>query len=306
MRIAPSRPRRSLGVPVVLSGQTLIAMAACGVAIVVLYRSIFAIDRIVRWLGVIVGLTLVLIIVAGFTHFDAHRAFDFPAGAFHLNGAFFAGLGAGTLISAYDYWGYYNVCFLGAEVRDPQRTIPRAVLGAIGIVGTLYLLMNISVLGAPWREMAQCHLPPRQTPQHADVHQQVKRSDDPDGTQHCARNRPLRIADLRSQEANVVVAPVVIRRDQHPSPKPGKERSIEVKRTCGKVKCTMSIEVRKSRDDNQHQRQPNDHSQPTHDAINGEDAAIQNHYRDSTSSHRDQRLPAQHHRNAKQRVDAKG
>jgi amino acid transporter len=144
------------GVPVVLSGQTLVAMAACGVAMVVLYRSIFAIDRIVRWLGLVVGLTLVLIIVAGFTHFDAQRAFDFPAEAVHLNFAFFAGLGAGTLISAYDYWGYYNVCFLGAEVRDPQRTIPRAVLGAIGVVGTLYLLMNVSVLGVlPWREMAQ-------------------------------------------------------------------------------------------------------------------------------------------------------
>lgn len=144
------------GVPLVMSGQTLIAMAAGGIAMVVLYRSIFAIDRIVRWLGLVVGLTLVLIIVAGFTHFDAHRAFGFPAGAFHLNGAFFAGLGAGMLISAYDYWGYYNVCFLGAEVRDPQKTIPRAVLGSIGVVGTLYLLMNISVLGVlPWREMAE-------------------------------------------------------------------------------------------------------------------------------------------------------
>jgi amino acid transporter len=145
-----------LGVPVVLSGQTLMAMAACGVAMVVLYRSIFAIDRIVRWMGVGVCLTLALIIVAGLTHFDAHRAFDFPAGAFHLNGAFLLGLGAGMLISSYDYWGYYNVCFLGAEVRDPQRTIPRAVLGSIGVVATLYLLMNVSVLGViPWREMAQ-------------------------------------------------------------------------------------------------------------------------------------------------------
>ena len=144
------------GVPIVLSEQTLIAMAACAVALIVLQRSILTIDRIVRWLGLAVGLTLVFIIVAGFTHFDAHRAFDFPAGAFHLNGAFFIGLGAGMLISAYDYWGYYNVCFLGAEVRDPQRTIPRAVLGAIGIVATLYLLMNVSVLGVlPWREMTQ-------------------------------------------------------------------------------------------------------------------------------------------------------
>lgn len=154
-----SRPFASttlLGVPIVLSGQTLMAMGACAIALVVLHRSIFAIDRIVRWLGLVVGLTLVFIIVVGFTHFNAHQAFDFPPGAFHLNGAFFIGLGAGMLISAYDYWGYYNVCFLGAEVRDPQRTIPRAVLGAIGIVAALYLLMNISVLGVlPWREMAQ-------------------------------------------------------------------------------------------------------------------------------------------------------
>ncbi len=144
-----------LRVPVVLSGQTLIALAACAVAMAVLYRSIFAIDRMVRWLGLVVVLTLVLIIVAGFTHFHARQAFDFPSGAFHLNAAFFLGLGGGMLISSYDYWGYYNVCFLGGEVRDPERTIPRAVLGSIGMVGVLYLLMNVSVLGVlPWRELA--------------------------------------------------------------------------------------------------------------------------------------------------------
>jgi amino acid transporter len=142
------------GIPVVLSGQTLIAISACLIAVAILYRSIVAIDRVVRWLGVLVVLTLIFLIVAGFTHFNAHRAFDFPAGAFHLGPAFFISLGAGMLISSYDYWGYYNVCFLGAEVRDPQRTIPRAVLGSIGVVATLYLLMNISVLGVlPWREM---------------------------------------------------------------------------------------------------------------------------------------------------------
>ena len=59
------------------------------------------------------------------------------------------------LISAYDYWGYYNVCFLGGEVREPRRTIPRAVLGSICVVAVLYLLMNVSVLGVlPWRELA--------------------------------------------------------------------------------------------------------------------------------------------------------
>ena len=142
-------------VPVVLSGQSLMAMAACAVALVVLYRSIVQIDKIVRWLSLLVVATLVFIIVAGLTHFNAHMAFDFPAGAFHIDGAFFLGLGAGMLISAYDYWGYYNVCFVGGEVCEPDRTIPRAVLGAIAIVATLYLLMNISVLGViPWRELA--------------------------------------------------------------------------------------------------------------------------------------------------------
>jgi amino acid transporter len=142
-------------VPVVLSGQSLMAMAACVLALIVLYRSIVQINKIVRWLSFVVVATLLFIIVAGLTHFNAHLAFDFPAGAFHIDHAFFLGLGAGMLISAYDYWGYYNVCFVGGEVCNPDRTIPRAILGAIAIVGTLYLLMNISVLGViPWRELA--------------------------------------------------------------------------------------------------------------------------------------------------------
>jgi len=152
--VHPFLSARFLGIPIVLSGQTLIAMGACALALAVLYRSIVAIDKIIRWLGIAVVLTLVFIIFAGFTHFDPKIAFDFPAGAFHLNSAFFMGLGAGLLVAAYDYGGYYSVCFMGAEVRDPQRTIPRAVLGSVVIVGTLYLLMNISVLGVlPWQEM---------------------------------------------------------------------------------------------------------------------------------------------------------
>jgi amino acid transporter len=160
--VRPFFSTRLLGVPIVVSGQTLIAMAACAFALLLLYRSILAIDKIVRWLGVAVVLTLVFIIFAGFTHFDPKIAFDFPAGAFHLNHAFFLGLGAGLLVAAYDYGGYYSACFMGAEVRDPQRTIPRAVLGSVVIVGTLYLLMNISVLGVlPWQELT------RETESHA-------------------------------------------------------------------------------------------------------------------------------------------
>ena len=64
-------------------------------------------------------------------------------------------MGAALLIAVYDYWGYYNVCFLGGEVRDPGRTIPRAVLLSIVLVAAIYIVMNISILGViPWRELS--------------------------------------------------------------------------------------------------------------------------------------------------------
>ena len=131
-----------------------LAIAACIVVTLLLLQPITRIGAVTRVLGGAVLLTLLAAIVVGLTHFSAARAFSFPPDAFHLNGAFFTGLGAGLLVSAYDYWGYYNACFLGGELRTPERTIPRAVLGAIVIVGTLYLLMNVATLGVlPWQEL---------------------------------------------------------------------------------------------------------------------------------------------------------
>jgi len=58
------------------------------------------------------------------------------------------------LVSTYDYWGYYNVCFLGDEIKNPGKNIPRALLLSILLVAGLYLLMNISILGVVnWQEM---------------------------------------------------------------------------------------------------------------------------------------------------------
>ena len=58
------------------------------------------------------------------------------------------------LIATYDFWGYYNITFLGAEVRDPARTIPRAILISIVFVAVLYLCLNVAVLAVvPWRPL---------------------------------------------------------------------------------------------------------------------------------------------------------
>ena len=44
---------------------------------------------------------------------------------------FWAALGHTTLYCLYDYFGYYNVCYLAEEIRDPGRVIPRAILFSI-------------------------------------------------------------------------------------------------------------------------------------------------------------------------------
>ena len=136
----------------------LVSLLAAGTslfAVALLYRNLTAIARL-AWImigGVL--LTIGAVIVAGATHF--HPAMlAVPRGAFTMNAGFFQGLGAATLLATYDYWGYYAVCFLGGEVREPGRTIPRAVLWSIALVAALYLCMQVSVLGViPVRELTQ-------------------------------------------------------------------------------------------------------------------------------------------------------
>ena len=146
----------ALQVSWIVTQGTALAIFICLFTVVLLYRRITAIARLskILWFGVM-G-TIGWIIFAGLTHFNAARAFDFPPGAFTLSPAFFTGLGGALLVATYDYWGYYNVCFLGDEVKDPGRNIPRALLLSIGLVAGLYLMMNLCILAVvPWREMLQ-------------------------------------------------------------------------------------------------------------------------------------------------------
>jgi amino acid transporter len=133
---------------------SVLAAATCVFAVALLYRNMTAIARMAWVMTGGVLLTISAVILAGATHF--HPALlTMPRDAFDLNAGFFEGLGAATLLATYDYWGYYTVCFLGGEIKDPGRTIPRAVLWSIAIVAWLYLMMQVSVLGViPVHELA--------------------------------------------------------------------------------------------------------------------------------------------------------
>jgi amino acid transporter len=141
---------------VLASYGTFVAIGICLFCVFLLYRKISIIEKLGKflWLGVMAA--IVWIIFAGLTNFDPAIAFDFPPDAFTLRPEFFLGLGSALLIAVYDYWGYYNVNFFAGEVRNPEKTIPRAIILSIAAVSAIYIVMNIAILGViPWREFME-------------------------------------------------------------------------------------------------------------------------------------------------------
>ena len=133
-------------------GLAVLAAASCVVLTPLLCVRIRFIGHlaIVMCAGTLV--TMLWVIGAGLTHFNP-SLLTLPPGAFHLNLAWIFGLSGALRIAIYDYLGYYNICYLGGEVRDPARTIPRAVIWSVVIVAALYMLMNVCIIAVvPWQE----------------------------------------------------------------------------------------------------------------------------------------------------------
>jgi amino acid transporter len=86
-------------------------------------------------------------------NFNPQLAFDFPPGAFTFNMGFLMGLGQAARVGIYDYLGYYDICYLGDEVKNPGRVIPRSIFISLCGVALIYVLINLSITGViPWRE----------------------------------------------------------------------------------------------------------------------------------------------------------
>lgn len=118
-----------------------------------LYRRIETIGKMSLFLWVGVVGTIAWLIWGGATHFDRRLAFTYPEGAWEISWPFFVGLGHATVQTIYTYLGYYNVCHLGGEIREPERNIPRSIFISIGGIALLYLAMQTSILGVvPWQE----------------------------------------------------------------------------------------------------------------------------------------------------------
>ncbi len=115
------------------------------VIILLLYRRIETIGKITvaLWVGVL--LTIVIIIYGGIAHGNFLQPLRSINTGLHFNFAFAAALGSASVQTVYSYLGYYNICHLGGDIKNPQRNIPRSMFISVAGISVLYLMMNISV-----------------------------------------------------------------------------------------------------------------------------------------------------------------
>jgi basic amino acid/polyamine antiporter, APA family len=135
----------------------LTATIVCLITMLLLLRRIEAVGKfsILLWAGVMA--TLAIVIAAGLPHLKLD-AFAFWRAPRLDGGAGYTGLGAALIYAVYDYLGYYNICYIGDEVHEPAKTIPRVIVISILAIGAIYLVMNaciISVLPMPQARVAQ-------------------------------------------------------------------------------------------------------------------------------------------------------
>ena len=165
--IWPPLAHSPLGVLPLVHGTNLAAAATCLLVTALLYRNLSSIARLgwVLFAGVL--LTVAGVVVSGVVtgnHLNGGDSWHLRQMIAWPTFALAPALAQATLIACYDYWGYYNIAFLGAEVRRPERTIPRAILISLVVVAAMYVAMNVAVLpaiGAAAAHAAQAGAPIR-------------------------------------------------------------------------------------------------------------------------------------------------
>jgi amino acid transporter len=116
----------------------------CAAAGYIAYRDVKLSAEMMLWIEAVsvslIGVVLILMPIRLGFHFDPDQ--------FLLKGASFSGLGPALVLSIFSFVGFESATTLGAEARDPLRTIPRAVMQGALLAGCFFMLCAYSeVLG---------------------------------------------------------------------------------------------------------------------------------------------------------------
>jgi len=121
-----------------------------------LYRRISTLGRwtMTFWLGVLGAIAWILLEGAG--HYQPAVAFDFSGDAASWPDDFWIKLGKVMILAMYSYLGYYNICYIGDEVHNPGRTIPRSILLSALLVCLMFVGLHLAMLGVvSWTEVIE-------------------------------------------------------------------------------------------------------------------------------------------------------
>ena len=123
----------------------LVAFAAVVALTAANYRGISRTALLARGL-VVVSIAALLVAVGAIVVHHGEGAGEHGFSSFGHGGVYGVLQAAGLLFFAFA--GYARIATLGEEVRDPERTIPRAIPLALGIAIVLYLVVGVALLVA--------------------------------------------------------------------------------------------------------------------------------------------------------------
>jgi amino acid transporter len=116
----------------------------CAAAGAIAYRDVKLSAEMMLWIEAVSVSLIVIVLVA----LPVRLGFHFDPDQFRLKGVSFSGLGPALVLSIFSFVGFESATTLGAEARDPLRTIPRAVLQCALLSGLFFMLCAYSeVLG---------------------------------------------------------------------------------------------------------------------------------------------------------------
>jgi amino acid transporter len=116
----------------------------CTIAGLIAYRDVKLSAEVMLWIeAVSVGLIVIVLVLL-----PVHIGLQLDTSQFQLKGISFSSLGPALVLSIFSFVGFEGATTLGGEVRDPLRTIPRAVLQCALLAGGFFMLCAYSeVLG---------------------------------------------------------------------------------------------------------------------------------------------------------------
>ena len=121
---------------------------------ILLYRKIENIGKIgvLLWVGVMA--TLGWIIFGGLSHGNILKPLEELPSSFSMQTLVSFVFGQACVKTVYSYLGYYNVCHLGGEIKNPSKNIPRSMFISLIGIAFLYILMNMSIISViDWKEI---------------------------------------------------------------------------------------------------------------------------------------------------------